>query len=158
MVASVTVARSATNVPVDALDRGGQERNVPSMAPDTEARRVLIVDDSIEIAELTAEALRELGHEVRIAHDGNAALATAADFKPDVALLDLGLPSMDGYSLCRKMRSAGLVPRLIALTGYSQPDDKERTRSAGFELHLVKPVDLDVLHRAVVGTEGAPSR
>ena len=107
-------------------------------------RRVLVVDDNADAAEIMSDALRALGHEVATAHDGVEALAMAEHFHPDTALLDIGLPVMDGYELARRLRDLlpSLAPRLIAITGYGQDADKERTRQAGFAHHLIKPVDL----------------
>jgi CheY-like chemotaxis protein len=107
-------------------------------------KRVLIVDDNHDAADALAEALRAQGHEVATAYDGPGALETAAAFRPEVALLDLGLPVMDGYELAARLGEAagGRAPRLVALTGYGQPVHREKTRAAGFDDHLVKPVDF----------------
>jgi CheY-like chemotaxis protein len=113
------------------------------------ARRVLVVDDNIDAAELLAVALADAGHEVRVAHDPLEALALAGDFSFDVALLDLGLPAMDGIELGERLRRSGKRGRLLAVTGYGQEHDRARTAAAGFEGHLVKPVSLDVVLRAV---------
>jgi CheY-like chemotaxis protein len=87
----------------------------------------------------------------RIAHDGPAALSMLTEFSPDVALVDIGLPAMDGYELARRMRATplGASARIYALTGYGQDSDRRRSREAGFDAHLVKPVDLDTVIRAV---------
>ncbi len=120
-------------------------------APVSRPMRVLVVDDNIDAAEMLAEWLSAIGHGVRVAADGPTALEIAADFKPDVALLDIGLPVMDGYEVARRLREQpGCAKmRLIALTGYGQESDHDRSRRAGFEDHLVKPVDLDAITRAV---------
>jgi CheY-like chemotaxis protein len=96
---------------------------------------------------MMAEALEAMGHATRIAHDGPSALHAAAEFRPDAALLDLGLPLMDGYEVARRLqeRSPGRRPVLVAITGYGQASDHERTRTAGFRAHVVKPVDLEQL-------------
>ena len=96
---------------------------------------------------MLAEALTGKGHDTRVAHDGPAALRVAAEFTPDVALLDIGLPVMDGYELAAHLRELpGLAGvRLVALTGYGQESDRQRTRDAGFHDHLVKPVDIDAI-------------
>ncbi len=116
-------------------------------------RAVLIVDDNEDAAEMLAVALTNWGHTVRVAHDGPAALQLVADFVPDVALLDIGLPIMDGYELARllKERAALRHTRLVALTGYGQESDRLLTRKAGFDAHLVKPVDLDGLRTLIDG-------
>jgi CheY-like chemotaxis protein len=113
--------------------------------------RVLVVDDNLDAAEMLAEWLGAVGHGVRVAADGPSALELAAEFKPEVALLDIGLPVMDGYEVARRLRDlpGGAAMRLIALTGYGQESDHERSRRAGFEDHLVKPVDLDAITSAV---------
>ncbi len=107
-------------------------------------KRVLVVDDNDDARELLAEALASVGHDVRAAADPAAALAVVSTFVPEVAILDIGLPVMDGYELAGRLREQlhGRVPRMIALTGYGQPHDRERSREAGFDLHLVKPIDL----------------
>jgi CheY-like chemotaxis protein len=117
---------------------------------------VLVVDDNDDSAAMLAEALRLRGHDVRVAHDGPAALAVSATFHPEVAFLDIGLPVMDGYELAMRMRQVpGLAGvRLLALTGYGQESDSERARLAGFHQHLVKPLDLRQLDRLLVGDEG----
>jgi PAS domain S-box-containing protein len=113
--------------------------------------RILVVDDSVDAAELLGEVLTALGCEVSVAHDGPAALALAAAGEFDLAVLDIGLPVMDGYELARRLRALeGVGPmKLVAATGYGQPSDRARTSAAGFDAHLVKPIDLDEL-RAVV--------
>jgi PAS domain S-box-containing protein len=109
------------------------------------SRRVLVVDDNEDAAMLLAEALRSFGHLVATAHDGPSALRVAPAFGPEVALVDLGLPVMDGFELARRLHALpGLSDlRLVAVTGYGQSSDRLRSREAGFQEHLVKPVDLD---------------
>ncbi|HTV00668.1 MAG TPA: ATP-binding protein, partial [Luteitalea sp.] len=117
--------------------------------------RVLVVDDNEDGAAMLAAILTARGHVVAVAHDAPTALERAAEFRPDVALLDIGLPVMDGHELAVKIRQIpGLADvRLVALTGYGQPGDRARSRAAGFDAHLVKPVDLaaidHVLHLGV---------
>lgn len=107
--------------------------------------RVLVVDDNLDAADLFAEALRAAGHEVRAAYDGPSGLQAAEALVPEVAFIDIGLPLMDGYEVAQRLREAGAGRRLylVAVTGYGQESDRERSRAAGFDLHLVKPVDLD---------------
>jgi len=116
-------------------------------------RRVLVVDDNEEAAELLAAGLETSGYTVRIANDGAQALAAVEDFTPDVAVLDIGLPVMDGYELIGHLRARPALRgcRFIALTGYGQANDRSRSRDAGFHVHLVKPVRLAVLLDAVAG-------
>jgi signal transduction histidine kinase/CheY-like chemotaxis protein len=122
-----------------------QSRAAVPQAP--QPHRVLVVDDNYDAAAMLAEALTLYGHTVRMAHDGVEALRTAAEFRPDVALVDIGLPVVDGYELARQLAEhpdlRGI--RLIAATGYGQEQDRDRSRNAGFIAHLVKPVDLEQL-------------
>jgi signal transduction histidine kinase len=117
----------------------------------SDARRVLIVDDNRDAAEMLADLLASLGHVTKIAVDGPAALALVQDFVPDVALLDIGLPAMDGYDLARRLRSGSPASRarLFAVTGYGQAADRARSREAGFDGHFVKPLDLNAIVRAI---------
>jgi CheY-like chemotaxis protein len=107
------------------------------------SRRVLIVDDNVDAAEMLALWLRTEGHEVCTAHDGARALQEAQAFGPEVVFLDIGLPRMDGYEVARQLRQlAGPKrPLLVALTGYGQDEDRRRAEEAGFNAHLVKPAD-----------------
>jgi two-component system CheB/CheR fusion protein len=109
--------------------------------------RILIVEDQVDSAEALAVALRLEGHEVRVAYDGETGLAAAAELKPDVALLDIGLPRLSGYAVATRLRAEpGLADAfLVALTGFGDDDDRARALDAGFDLHLTKPVDFDVL-------------
>ena len=106
---------------------------------------ILVVDDDVDAAETLSEILRNLGHEVRVAHDGESAIHVAAEFRPRLVLLDLGLPGKDGYEVAKKLRAVGPEARLIAVTGYGQAKDRKRTAAAGFQAHLIKPVQMDVL-------------
>ncbi len=115
----------------------------------TQHGRVLVVDDNEDAAELLAESLHRLGWVTRVANDGPSALEVAAEFHPDVAVLDIGLPVMDGYELARRMRAEHSTPHLVAVTGYGQPSDRERAREAGFDEHFVKPVSIAALHGAL---------
>jgi signal transduction histidine kinase len=107
--------------------------------------RVLIVDDNLDAAEMLAESLRVLGHSTRLALDGPSALAAAREFHPHVALLDLGLPVMDGFEVAEQLKESAPDIELVAITGYGQDADRRRTERAGFVEHLVKPVDLQRL-------------
>jgi two-component system, sensor histidine kinase len=125
-----------------------------SEAPQSK-RRVMIVDDSVDGAESMSVLLEMLGHEVRVVYNGASALSAAPEFKPEVVILDIGLPDLDGYHVARALRSqpetAGAL--LIALTGYGQESDRQRTRAAGFDHHLVKPASLEDVER-VIATDG----
>jgi CheY-like chemotaxis protein len=111
-------------------------------------RRILVVDDNEDASELLAAALLALGYVVRTASDGPSALLVANEFRPQIALLDIGLPVMDGYELGRRLLDTYGVDalHLVALTGYGQASDKARSREAGFVAHLVKPLALGDLH------------
>jgi CheY-like chemotaxis protein len=95
--------------------------------------------------------LNLLGQETEVAYSGKEALERLESFRPDFVLLDLGLPGMDGYEVARKIRAMTQFRdiRVVALTGYGQPEDRQRTQAAGFDDHLVKPVDLTVLERSL---------
>ena len=105
--------------------------------------RILVVDDNVDAAETLSRLLRLSAHEVRVAHDGVAALAAAREMNPDVVLLDIGLPKLDGLEVARSLRARADGPRplLVAITGFGQADDRARTAAAGFDHHLTKPVD-----------------
>jgi CheY-like chemotaxis protein len=104
--------------------------------------------------------LRLYGHNVRLAHDGEAALEEARSFRPDVMFLDIDLPKMDGYEVARRLRlepsMGGLT--LVAMTGYGQEEERRRTREAGFHSHLVKPVDFDMLQELLSSLPANQSR
>jgi PAS domain S-box-containing protein len=119
----------------------------PAPRPPADGVRVLIVDDNDDGAFLLAEMLRTFGYVTRVVHDGPAALRLADEFDPDIALLDIGLPVMDGYELAERFRNHprfGRI-RLVAVTGYGQEQDRLKSATAGFAAHLVKPVDMDEL-------------
>jgi signal transduction histidine kinase len=113
--------------------------------------RVLVVDDNRDAAETLAEALAHEGHEVAVAYDGASALELAARCGPEIVLLDIGLPVLDGYEVARRLRKAqARAPlKLIAVTGYGQENDRAKAAEAGFDAHVVKPVDLDLLLEAL---------
>jgi CheY-like chemotaxis protein len=114
-------------------------------------RRILVVDDNTDAAQSLALLLELAGHDVRVAHDGVETLAVASEFEPEVVLLDLGMPKMDGYETARRLRneSWGQQVMLVALTGWGQQRDRERTAEAGFDLHLVKPIAEFELFQAI---------
>jgi CheY-like chemotaxis protein len=111
------------------------------------AVRVLIVEDNLGIAMMMSALLGRLGHEVRTVHDGQAALAAVEEYRPQLVLLDIGLPQLSGYEVARRMRAleAGRQAILVALTGYGLDSDREAAFEAGFDEHLVKPIGLDTL-------------
>ena len=113
--------------------------------------RILVVDDNVDAAESLAMLLEMQGHIVMAVHSAREALACIESFKPDVMLIDIGMPDMNGYELVRQLGKLPLDANLrkIALTGYGQPDDKQRAIDVGFDAHLVKPVDLDILEQTI---------
>jgi CheY-like chemotaxis protein len=115
-------------------------------------RRVLVVDDNRDSAETIADLLRLWGHLPHTAHDGHTALRLVEELHPEVLLLDLGLPGLDGYGVARTVRGTGHQDDLllVAVTGYGQAADRERTAAAGFDYHLVKPVDPEELQRVLL--------
>jgi CheY-like chemotaxis protein len=124
-------------------------------------RRILVADDLRDNADVLAMVLRHKGHEVRVAYDGTGAIEVAAAWKPEVVLLDIGMPDIDGYEVCRFIRSLpGQVPFVVAQTGWGGAEDRRRAREAGFDHHLLKPVDpaaldavLEVFARRTTGSE-----
>jgi signal transduction histidine kinase len=128
----------------------GSPPPAPSLAT---PRRILVVDDNVDAATMMASLLELHGHHVHVAHDAVAALETSRRFEADVALLDIGLPGIDGYDLARQLRAtAGSRPlRLIALTGWGQDGDRARASAAGFDAHLTKPAEPSVVLAAVDG-------
>jgi PAS domain S-box-containing protein len=123
------------------------DEDTPSLPP----QRILVVDDNVDAASSLATLLRLEGHETRIEHDGPNALAIAHKWRPDVVLLDIGLPGMNGYQVAEQLRQRGYQGRLVAVTGYGQEADRARSQDAGFDEHLVKPVDIHTLHLALAG-------
>ena len=117
------------------------------------ALRVLIVDDHVDATRALRRLLHVMGHQVTVAHDGKSGIELAEQVRPDVILLDIGLPRMDGYSVARHLRTlpAFGATRIIALTGYGASEARENARKAGFDQHLVKPVDADELEAAICG-------
>jgi signal transduction histidine kinase len=141
------------------------QRKDPGVIPQIEPQRILVADDNHDAAEALSLQLQLAGHDVRTAHDGVEALAVAQAFEPDIVLLDLGMPKMDGYEAARELRLRPVGGRrmaLIALTGWGQQQDRDRTANAGFDAHLVKPVAEAQLFKALAAavegkrrTEGA---
>ncbi|MGU7812132.1 ATP-binding protein [Burkholderia sp. AW49-1] len=131
---------------------------IRDMAPGRTGRRVMLVDDNEDAASTLAQWLREAGHEVAVVHDPVTALAAYRAYRPDVAILDIGLPVMDGYELLRRLKAINEVTPCIflALTGYGRHADRERCLATGFLQHFVKPVDPAALHLAMSppGTNG----
>lgn len=125
-------------VPSDGRDEKG-----PARTP----RRILVADDNVDSADSLALLLRMSGNQVETAYDGLQAVEAAERFRPDAVLLDIGMPRLDGYDACRRIRQQpwGEGMLLIAQTGWGQEEDHRRTREAGFDGHLLKPIDHAVL-------------
>jgi CheY-like chemotaxis protein len=128
-----------------------------SVAVTDRSVRLLVVDDNEDALELLSAILTARGHVVNTAFDGPSALRVAIDFPPQVALLNIGLPIMDGYELGRRLRDAHRAVRIVALTGYGQASARARSREAGFDAHLVKPVEVDELDRLIQELAPAPA-
>jgi len=123
----------------------------PQRPPTGAGKRVLIVDDNEDAAQLLGDLARMSGHEISIAHDPAAAIRAVTEFAPDVAVLDIGLPGMDGYQLAAQVRALSTSCRLVALTGYGQDRDRERAAGAGFDAHFVKPIAIRDFLRVLDG-------
>ena len=144
----------------DAAETWEAAREAPQ--PDAAAqpvvpRRVLVVDDNVDAARTLDALLRSLGHETAVAYGGAQALSMAVEFKPDIVLLDIGMPDIDGYEVARRLRNLENQPpfRIVAVTGWGQEPDRRKSQEAGFDVHLVKPVDADELVGILSGRNGA---
>jgi CheY-like chemotaxis protein len=133
------------------VSRGSNEPPLVTRPAGMEPCRVLVVEDNMDVATALSGLLEVLGCITHVVHDGASALAAAASFKADLALLDIGLPEMDGYELARCLRRADATAgiRLVALTGYGQEGDKQRSIEAGFDEHFVKPIEFSTLRDVV---------
>jgi CheY-like chemotaxis protein len=123
--------------------------SVVAVSTPVPSRRVLVADDNVGAADSIALLLKLGGHEVRVAYDGPTALLIAQAFRPQVVILDIGMPGMDGYEVARRLREQpGLQPvLLVALTGWGQDEDKRRSKEAGFDYHLVKPTEPEAVKK-----------
>ena len=130
-----------------AAERSPEKTGTALKTDEAHKTRILVVDDNEDSATSLAAMLEILGHEAQAVFDGAAAVETAESFRPDVVLLDIGLPKMNGLAAARKIREHawGQAMLLIALTGWSDEKDRRRTAEAGFDLHLVKPIDPTAL-------------
>lgn len=138
------------NIPLPAIADNAAD-SPPGQAPvgHMHSVRVLVVDDNRDAADTLSALLELLGHTVQVAHDGHAALDAVLDFRPQVVFLDIGMPGMNGYQVAEAIRNERRFdqPLLVALTGWGGEDDRERTGAAGFDLHLIKPVDLAAIDK-----------
>jgi signal transduction histidine kinase len=147
-------SRFVIELPLATLEAPAPMRRAAPAPAGNTARRVLVVEDNEDAAEAMAILLRELGHEVAVIDNGREAVEAARMFRPDVILLDIGLPGVDGFELARRFRALPETQsaKVIAVTGYGQTADRERSKASGFDLHLVKPVDPAKLTRALEDT------
>ncbi len=147
-------SRFIVTLPLSAA--GAVDSPVPTSGETAYApRRVLLVDDNVDAMEMMTLALENKGHRVQCAPDGTLAVAAAVAFQPDVAVLDIGLPGIDGFELARALRAALPQLRLIALTGYGQDSDARAARVAGFDAHCTKPVRIAALLDQIASLSGA---
>jgi len=135
------------------LAEAPKEDDSPRRRSPNHVRRVLIVDDNQDAADSLAVVLRFEGHEATVAYSGQAAIEAVSSTQPELVLLDIGLPNMDGYEVARRIRASGSSARIIALTGYGQAEDRQRSSGAGFAAHLVKPVDITMLRSVLSNNE-----
>ena len=126
--------------------------------PSGRSARVLVVDDTIEVAQTIGWMLEEIGYDYQLVHDGRKALAAAREFRPDAILLDIGLPGMSGFDVAKQLRDefGEATPKLIAVTGYGRRADRKQSAAAGIDEHLVKPLKPNELVRVLngAGTRG----
>ena len=136
-------------LPTRSRDDGARWRPAPASSQRRNAAncRVLLVDDNRDVARSMARFIRLLGHDIRVAFDGPEAVQIAGEFRPDVVLMDIGLPKQNGYEVAREMRSKpwGEKMTLVAVTGWGRESDRRRSHEAGFDRHLTKPMEPDVL-------------
>jgi CheY-like chemotaxis protein len=144
---------------ISEVRQGVAAASVEQVVMQAPRKRVLVIDDNNDAAEAIAVFLRLEGHDVQTANDGPQALASADIFAPEVAVVDIGLPGMDGYELAR--RFAQRIPLLIALTGYGQSEDRQRSQEAGFHHHFVKPAnprEITAVIRKHAAAQSAPEQ
>jgi len=153
-----TGSEFVVDLPLDVTRPEAAPADAARVPAGTPSRRVLIIDDNTDACEALALLLTSEGHVVETRADGIQGLGAAATFRPDTVLLDIGLPGTDGYEVAQKLRESEVTRNtmLIAVTGYGQPADRLRTAEAGFDHHLTKPVDLEVLMR-LLAERGKPA-
>ncbi len=141
----------------NAANAASRSAGVVSRDASLTGRRVLVVDDNCDAADSLGMLLTLAGAEVRVAYDGPSALAAIPVYRPHVALLDVGMPGMDGYTVASRIREDvnNRDMLLLALTGFGQDHDRQRSSQAGFNEHLTKPADLDLLQALVASSESA---
>jgi CheY-like chemotaxis protein len=144
-----------SSLPEDSpLDSSDQEQSA-----NPQSLRIVVVDDHADGADTLAQLLRGLGHDVRVAYNGPNGIALTQSFDPDLVLLDIGLPGMDGYEVARRLQSEGAADGraiIVAVSGYGQDVDRNRARQAGFSHHFVKPVEFDTLQKLLTSYSPRP--
>jgi CheY-like chemotaxis protein len=129
-------------------------QDIPTTPPDPESKpelyralRILVADDNRDSADSFQMLLTASGHDVQVAYSGDQAFDIASTFQPEFALLDIGMPKMNGYEVARRIRASAWAARtmLVAVTGWGQDDDRRRAMDAGFDCHLTKPIDINTL-------------
>ena len=137
------------------MSEGNTPTKPQSDATAAPKKRILVVDDHRDSAESLAMLLRLSGHDVRTARDGRQAIVEAEVYQPDLVLLDIGLPGLDGYEVARRLRSEPSAghPKLVALSGYGREEDLREAYAAGFDHYLIKPVDFDALQKLLATLE-----
>jgi CheY-like chemotaxis protein len=153
---SIFTVRLQLAASVQADAQAGAARSVGVAGAERRARRILVVDDNADAANSLAMVLELLGHAVRTDYDGPAALQAIESFGPEIVLLDIGMPDMDGYEVARQIRAMplGKSVQLLALTGWGQEEDKRRALEAGFDEHLTKPVEPALLEALLSLADG----
>lgn len=141
-------AQPRGRLPLEAVIATSELEHRPARAPDFESESRALVGLMRALRDADTDML-SLGHTVRTARAAPQGLAMVDEFRPEVVLLDIGLPGMDGYQLAGAIRARGIATRIVALTGYGQPDDVKRALASGIDAHLVKPADLDALQAAL---------
>ena len=142
-------------------ERAGNDRQQQTVAPLTSSgMRILIADDNVDAASTLAILLELLGNKVKQVNDGAAAVEAAASFRPQVALIDIGMPKLNGYQVCQQIRQqeGGMAMVIIAVTVWGQPEDRRKSADAGFNHHLVKPVDPSELAQLLAKIAGSPMK
>lgn len=127
----------------------GEVARVGESSTELVATRIMLIDDNEDLCLMMSALLEGRGHTVEVAHDGTTGLDRVGVFRPDIAFIDIGLPGLDGYEVARRLRAVDRAPALVAISGYGQARDRKRSREAGFDRHLVKPIELDAMFAAI---------
>jgi CheY-like chemotaxis protein len=132
------------------------ETDMPPGSREHTPRRILVLDDNTDAADSLARLLALRQHDVRVAHNGRDALQIGSEFQPEIAILDLGMPGIDGFAVAKELRASanGSSIKLVALTGWGGPDDRQRTQATGFDHHFVKPITIEALESITAVGDG----